>query len=110
MGAVTVTASNFDDVVLKSDKMVLVDFWAEWCQPCKALMPVLEQIANEMDGKITIAKLDVEADTDIAQKYQIRSLPSLLLFRDGNVIAAEAGAQPKTQLKQWIESNLEPAF
>ena len=110
MGAVTVTTSNFDDVVLKSDKMVLVDFWAEWCQPCKALSPILEQIANEMDGKIVIAKLDVEADTDLAQKYQIRSLPSLLLFRDGNVIATSAGAQPKVQLQQWIESNLEPAF
>ncbi|MCH9852197.1 MAG: thioredoxin [Alphaproteobacteria bacterium] len=110
MGAVTVTASDFDDVVLKSDKMVLVDFWAEWCQPCKALSPILEQIANEMNDKIVIAKLDVEADTDLAQKYQIRSLPSLLLFRDGNVIATSAGAQPKVQLQQWIESNLEPAF
>ncbi len=107
MGAVEATAENFNEMVLQANTLVLVDFWAEWCGPCKALSPILEEIANEFGDKVVIAKLNVEEQNDLASQYQIRALPSLLLFRDGNMIASSTGSQPKAQLKQWIDENLE---
>ncbi len=110
MGAIALTAENFDNTVLQSKKLVLVDFWAEWCAPCKAMGPTLDQLADEMSDEVVIGKLNVEEHTAFAEKYQIRALPSLLLFRDGNVIAAQSGSQPKAQLRQWLSDNAQSSF
>lgn len=92
MAGIDITAENFEQEVLKSDVPVIVDFWAEWCVPCKMVHPILDKIANEYDGKIKIAKVNVDQAGDIAGQYNIISIPTLLLFKDGQVVNQQVGA------------------
>ncbi len=103
MGTITmVDAANFDSEVLTSDKPVLVDFWAEWCGPCKALMPVLEEIAGEIGEKAKITKVNVDENPNIAQKYGIRGIPTLIFFKGGEVTGTLVGNQSKTEILRSI--------
>nr|WP_314268057.1 thioredoxin TrxA [uncultured Moellerella sp.] len=103
-----ITDENFEEKVLKSTdaKPILVDFWAEWCGPCKMIAPILEEVAEEYTGKLTIAKLNIDQNPATAPKYGIRGIPTLLLFKDGAVVATNVGALSKTQLKGFLDSHL----
>lgn len=100
-----VNQDNFQTDVLNSDKPVLVDFWAEWCGPCKQLAPTVQEIANE-NPSLTVCKMDVDANRDTAVKYGIRSIPTLMLFKDGEAVGAEIGALTKQQLQEFINQVL----
>jgi len=106
MSTVSVDNSNFEDTVLKSDVPVVVDFWAEWCGPCKAIGPALEEIASEMGGKVKITKLNIDENPDLAAQYGVRSIPTLVMFKDGEPAAIQVGAKPKTGLVDWINSSV----
>ena len=101
-----VTDDTFEPEVLKSTLPVLVDYWAEWCGPCKAIAPVLEELAKEYDGKLIVAKVDVDANTEIPKKYNIRGIPTLMLFKNGNMEAMKVGAMSKSQLTAFLDSNI----
>ena len=100
---VTITDDTFDQEVLQSDKPVIVDFWATWCGPCKMIAPILEELASEMSDRLKVAKLDVDAHNRTAGKYNIMSIPSLLFFKNGQVVDQIVGAVPKAQLMQRLE-------
>ncbi|MEZ5648804.1 MAG: thioredoxin TrxA [Alphaproteobacteria bacterium] len=99
-----VTDASFEVDVLKSDKPVLVDFWAEWCGPCKSIAPALEDLASVMGDRVTIAKINIDESPNTPSKYGVRGIPTLMLFKDGQVAATKIGAIPKQQLQEWIES------
>ena len=101
-----ITDSSFDSDVLKSDKPVLVDFWAEWCGPCKMIAPILEEVAKEYDGRIQVAKMDVDANQAVPAKFGIRGIPTLILFKNGEVAAQKVGALGKAQLTSFIDTNI----
>lgn len=103
---VKLTDDSFEDEVIKSDLPVLVDFWAEWCGPCRMVEPIVKELADEYDGKAKIGKVDVDNNPEISTKYGIRSIPSLLIFKDGEVVDQIVGAVPKSQLKKQLESHL----
>jgi thioredoxin 1 len=105
-GIVHVTDDTFEQEVLKPSEPVLVDYWAEWCGPCKMIGPVLEEIASEYSGKIKVAKLNIDENPGTPPKYGIRGIPTLMLFKDGNVQATKVGAVSKSQLSAFIDSNL----
>ncbi|MDE2461125.1 MAG: thioredoxin TrxA [Gammaproteobacteria bacterium] len=98
--------TNFENDVLKSDLPVLVDYWAEWCGPCKMIAPILDEIAADYQGKLRIAKVNVDENQQVTQKYGIRSIPTLILFKDGNVQAQKVGAMSKSQLAAFVETNI----
>ncbi len=106
MNLVEVTDSNFQTEVLKSDKPVLLDFWAEWCGPCKMIAPVVEELAKEYDGKLKVGKVDVDANQQTSMQYGIRSIPTLLIFKGGKVVDQLVGAVPKKMLAEKVAKHL----
>ena len=101
-----VNDSNFESEVLQSEKPVMVDFYAAWCGPCKMITPFLEEISEEMEDEVKICKLDIDESIDIAQKYGVISIPTLIMFRDGKAVAKNVGALPKPEIEEFINSNL----
>ena len=106
MATKAVTDSSFADDVLNAGGPVLVDFWAEWCGPCKMIGPSLEEISDELAGKVTIAKINIDENPDAPAKYGVRGIPTMILFKDGAPAATKVGAAPKSALKGWLESEL----
>ncbi len=103
--AIEVTDANFDEII-SSDKPVLIDFWAEWCGPCKMIGPIVEELAGDFEGKAVIAKMDVDMNPQIPAKFGIRSIPTLLVFKNGEVVDKQIGAVPKSVLNQKIQAQL----
>lgn len=101
---VQVSDSSFEDDVIKAEEPVLVDFWAAWCGPCKMIAPVLEELASEYQGRVKVCKMDVDANKDTPVKYNIRGIPTLMLFKGGNMEAMKVGALSRTQLTEFVES------
>ena len=106
MATVNVTDDNFDQEVLKSSKPIVVDFWAEWCGPCKQIAPTLEEISEEMSDQVTIAKLNIDSEVNSGTKYGIRGIPTMLLFKDGELKATKVGATTKSNIVSWIKENI----
>ena len=104
--ALELNDSIFDEKVLKSDMPVLVDFWAEWCGPCKAIAPSLEELSKEMASKLKIVKINVDENPSISQTYSIRSIPALMIFKDGEKISEKMGAHPKSALQSWVNETI----
>ncbi len=100
-----ISDSQFEAAVLNAKGIVLVDFWAEWCGPCRQLIPVLDEVSKEMDGKVTICKMNVDESPETAAHYGIRSIPTLFMFKDGKQIDVKVGLNSKSSIISWIESN-----
>ncbi len=98
--------ASFDQDVLKSDKPVLVDFWAEWCGPCKMIAPALDAIAQNQAGALTVAKLNIDDNPSIPAQYGVRGIPTLMIFKGGEVVATKIGALPKSALEQWVQQSI----
>lgn len=105
MATQAVSDSTFDQDVLNSDKPVVVDFWAEWCGPCKMIGPALEEISDEMGDKVKIVKVNIDENNETAIKYGVRSIPTLIVFKDGEAASIKVGAAPKGDLAKWIEES-----
>ncbi len=103
--AIKVTDAAFEEEVLKSSTPVLVDFWAEWCGPCKMLSPIIEELAKDNSGKLKVAKMDVDANSETPAKFGIRSIPTLILYKDGQPVATKVGAATKSQLQQFVDEH-----
>lgn len=102
MSSVKVTDESFEQDVLQADKPVLVDFWAEWCGPCKQIAPALEQIAEELAGKVTVAKLNIEESPTTPSRYGVRGIPTMMLFKGGQMASMKVGAMPKQKIVEWL--------
>ena len=105
MAAIDVTDDEFDGVIANSDVPVVVDFWAEWCGPCKQMSPHLEAVAEEMAGKVKVAKINVDENPVAASKFGVRGLPTLMMFKDGKVTATHLGAMSKQRIAEWIKES-----
>ncbi|MEM1346867.1 MAG: thioredoxin [Pseudomonadota bacterium] len=106
MATLSVTDASFDKDVLSSDKPVVVDFWAEWCGPCKQIGPALEQISDELSAEVTVAKVNIDDNPNAPSKYGVRGIPTLLIFRGGELVDRKVGADSKTGISNWIRSAL----
>ena len=106
MATVKVTDSSFQSDVLDAEKPVLVDFWADWCGPCKMIAPALEEISNELGEQVTIAKMDIMENPEVAGRIGVQSIPLMVLFKNGQPVSQKLGAAPKSQLKSWIEGEI----
>ncbi len=106
MATVAVTDETFEAEVTNSEVPVVVDFWAEWCGPCKQIGPALEELSNEYEGRVKVAKIDVDNNQNIAASLGVRGIPALFIFKDGEVISNRAGAAPKSALQSWIDSSI----
>lgn len=104
--ALEITDKNFEEVVLKSSKPVMVDFWAEWCGPCRMVGPIIEQISDEYEGKAVVGKLDVDANQEFAAKYGVRNIPTVLVFQDGEVVGRQVGVSQKSAYSQALDTLL----
>ena len=102
----TITDANFEELVLKSDKPVLVDFWAEWCGPCRVVGPIVEELANDYEGKAVIGKVDVDSNPNISMQFGIRNIPTLLVFKNGQVVDKQVGAVPKNVLAAKLDAQM----
>ena len=106
MSTTKVSDASFEADVIKADRPVLVDFWAEWCGPCKTIGPALEEIAKELGDRVTVAKINIDENPQTPTKYGVRGIPTLMLFKDGEVAATKVGALPRNQLQDWLEENV----
>ena len=106
MATKAISDTSFDADVLQADRPVLVDFWAEWCGPCKMIGPSLEELSEQLGEKVTIAKLNIDDNPDAAARYGVRSIPTMILFKNGQPAATKIGAAPKSQLQGWLEGEL----
>jgi len=106
MATKAISDASFDSDVIGSDVPVLVDFWAEWCGPCKMIGPALEEISEELDGKVVIAKHNIDDNPEMPGKLGVRGIPTMILFKNGEAVATKVGAAPKSQLKAWLEGEL----
>ena len=106
MSSVAVTDTNFEEEVLKSDKPVVVDYWAEWCGPCKQLSPVVDELANDLKDSVKIVKVNIDEAPEAPTKYGVRGVPTLMIFKDGQVVDTRVGGMPKSQLQEWIEGQV----
>ena len=104
--ALQISDASFDEVVLKSDKPVLVDFWATWCGPCRMLGPVIEELATEYEGRVVVGKVDVDNNQEFAAKYGVRNIPTVLVFKDGEVVGRQVGVAPKKTYTDALDSLL----
>ncbi len=101
---VHVNDADFEKNVLRANGSVLVDFWAEWCGPCKQIAPILDEVAGEMKDKLTVAKVNIDQNPETPQKYGVRGIPTLILFKDGKPVATKVGSMPKSKLVEWLQS------
>jgi len=106
MATIQVSDDTFDKDVLKNDKSVLVDFYADWCGPCKMVAPILEEISNEMKDKLVIAKHNIDDNPNVPTRYGVRGIPTMLLFKDGKLVDTKVGAIPKKNIKEWLDSKI----
>ena len=106
MSTYTITDSNFDEEIKNTHIPILVDFWAEWCGPCKQIGPILEDIGKEKKDKLKILKLNIDENPQIPQKFGVRGIPTLMLFKDGKLVDTKVGSLPKSMLESWLDSNL----
>ncbi|WP_306251563.1 thioredoxin [Parvularcula sp. IMCC14364] len=109
MAIINVTDDSFDADVLKSSEPVLVDFWATWCGPCRQIAPALEEIAGELDGKLTIAKIDIDDNPNTPGQFGVRGVPTLMIFKGGEAVATSVGAKPKSDLLAWVNQTISAA-